>query len=93
MLSKEPNLLSQDNNLYMSLGRGKGIRRYNQAAITSKKISLARPKGNPGYLSNSVSPSTAFLFSVQQVFMQEAWKFFSSRTKFLYKETAQQQAL
>lgn len=103
ILSREPSLLSQrfparpllsrDSHRQLaqtSLVGGKRILRHTQVAITTNKFSLARPKGNPGYLSNSVPPSTAFLFNGQhQVFTQEAWKFFSSRTKISHRETTQ----
>lgn len=36
--------------------------RHKRVAITINSFSLARPKGNPGYLSNSGPLSTAFLF-------------------------------
>lgn len=102
-LSREPSLLSQrfpacpllpsashgQQLAHTSLVGGKGILRPKQVVITANKFSLARPKANPGYLSNSVPPSTAFLFNEHQVFMHKAWNFFSSRTKISHKETTQ----
>jgi len=40
----------------------KGILTHKQAVLAIKKFSLARPEGNPGYLSNRV-PQAVFLFN------------------------------
>lgn len=44
----------------MGLVEGKGILTHKQVVLAIKKISLGRPEGNPGYLSNRFPQAQSF---------------------------------